>query len=128
MLTGLASVRIKQGYIMLGDNQQLRVRLVKDKAFLAYKTDIDQYSKHEYEYQIPYKDGMELYLSSKYRVEKTRYPTAFQGNSVDIDIYDHGVSVVEIEYESDLKEIPTYCGTEVTGEMEYSNIYIAMNY
>ncbi len=120
---------IRQGYLMLATGQQLRIRLLPGKyqAFLCYKVDKDSITRHEYEYEIPYDEGLELYEGSKYIVEKVRYSTLFKGNNVDIDIYPGGLKVVEVEFDEELTEIPPYCGKEVTGEIEYTNIYIAMN-
>jgi CYTH domain-containing protein len=45
---------------------------------------------------------------------------------VDIDVLDNGKSWVEIEFKKDLKSLPDYCGEEITGNKEYSNIQIAL--
>jgi CYTH domain-containing protein len=36
------------------------------------------------------------------------------------------MSVVEIEYEKELTELPEYCGEELTGSSKYSNVTIAL--
>jgi CYTH domain-containing protein len=36
------------------------------------------------------------------------------------------MSVVEIEYEEELTELPEYCGEELTGSSKYSNVTIAL--
>jgi adenylate cyclase len=121
--------KLLQGYLEKSSNSQLRVRLYETKACLTYKTEHGTNSRNEYEYEIPYKDGIELYNNALYRLEKTRYKTSFNNNLVDIDIYPNGIKVVEIEYETELlpSDIPEYCGEEVSNVKEYSNIYIAMN-
>ena len=70
-------------------------------------------------------DAIELMNSTDITLRKVRYKTLFDGNLVDIDIYENGLSVVEIEYQDQLNNIPDYCGKEITGKKKYSNIRIA---
>ena len=58
-------------------------------------------------------------------LEKTRYKTTFEGNKVDIDVYPDGRTSAEIEYEIGIVNIPDYCGEEITGNKEWSNLNIA---
>ena len=118
---------IKQAYLLFEGNQHLRVRIIDDSyAYLTLKTMHSAQIRTEYEYNIPLPDAYEMFISSKVKLTKTRYKTLFNGNSVDIDIYPNGMSVVEIEYEDELTELPEYCGEEVTGVSKYSNVAIAL--
>lgn len=118
---------IKQGYLLLEGNKHLRVRIIDDSdALLTYKLICDDRTKIEYEYNIPISDGLEMYKSTDKIVEKVRYKTTFNGMNVDIDVYGNGISVVEIEYDDELTMLPDYCGDEVTGLSEYSNIRMAL--
>ena len=126
----MKGIRIKQGYIMVKGKKHLRVRILigkKTTATLTYKSKIDDVTKLEYEYEIPLKDAFELYDSTEIKLEKTRYKTKFDGNEVDIDVLDDGRCWVEIEFKKEIKKLPDYCGAEVTGQKEYSNIQIALN-
>lgn len=118
---------IKQAYLFLDGPNHLRVRIQNDEAFLTYKSIVSDFIKKEYEYQIPMSDALELYEMTKIRVEKVRYSTTFNGNVVDMDVYKDGRMVVEIEYEDELDELPDYCGEEVTGKREWSNIQMALD-
>lgn len=118
---------IKQAYLFLDGPNHLRVRIQNDEAFLTYKSIVSDFIKKEYEYQIPMSDALELYGMTKIRVEKVRYSTTFNGNVVDMDVYKDGRMVVEIEYEDELDELPDYCGEEVTGKREWSNIQMALD-
>lgn len=118
---------IKQAYLFLDGPNHLRVRIQNDEAFLTYKSIVSDFIKKEYEYQIPMSDALELYEMTKIRVEKVRYSTTFKGNVVDMDVYKDGRMVVEIEYEDELDELPDYCGEEVTGKREWSNIQMALD-
>ena len=44
---------------------------------------------------------------------------------VDIDVYPDGRTSAEIEYEIEIINIPDYCGEEITGNKEWSNLNIA---
>lgn len=131
-LEGLSSSLIEQGYLMLGKTQQVRIRIVNDlKAFICYKKDISEGKRYEYEFDIDIEEARILYGSCKYKLEKLRYfvpvlgPNGFAKYYADVDVYPNGLRVVEIEFEGELKEIPEFCGREVTGQKEYSNIYLA---
>ena len=123
---GLTPIHIKQAYLMFDKKKQFRVRIIDDKeAWVAYKVKIDKTTKSEYEYEIPIQDANHLYQSTDIKLEKTRYKTTFEGNKVDIDVYPDGKTSAEIEYEIDLINIPDYCGEEITGNKEWSNLNIA---
>ena len=122
-------INIKQGYLIVKGTKQFRVRIIDDKyAKIAYKSKIDSVSKLEFEFDIPLEEAQEMYKSCEHTLEKRRYKTTFDGNIVDIDIYENGSipPIVEIEFTGELKRLPDYCGEEVTGKREFSNIAIAM--
>ena len=117
---------IKQGYLMLDKKKQLRIRITNDfYCHICYKQSFSKEEKYEFEYLIPKDQGFKLYELSEFKLEKKRYTTFFKNYNVDIDVYPSGLSVVEIEFENELKEIPDYCGEEITGKKEFSNIEIA---
>jgi len=124
----LESVEIKQGYLVSDGDRVLRVRIIDDKtALMTFKISKSDTIRNEYEYKILIEDGLELYKNSLYRITKRRYYTTFNGNHVDIDVYKNGKSVIEIEFENELTDLPPYCGEEVTGVKEWSNIWMAMH-
>jgi adenylate cyclase len=124
---------IKQGYLMLADNQQLRIRITDDcKAEICYKEHYSKTERHEFEFRIDYFEGVKMYDLAKYKLEKVRYSFKPQDGLkiyCDVDVYPFGLQVVEIEYADQIKDedIPTFCGREITGEKEFSNIEIAIN-
>lgn len=125
--TGLIKQEIQQGYLMLGESQHLRVRTVDgNKGYLTYKILHSPENRDEYEYEIPIQDAIELLSKTEIKLTKTRYKTTFENNTVDIDVYQHGLSVCEIEYTEPLTNLPDYCGEEITGIKKYSNIHIAL--
>lgn len=125
---------IQQGYLVRGDNNHLRVRLVNGYlGTVAYKHDINVTDRYEFEFGTNKSDA-EILLSLSYAtIDKVRYCTEFEGNHVDIDVYisangkvfTHGLAVVEIEFEKPFSKIPDYCGMEVTGNASYGNMFLA---
>lgn len=121
---------IEQGYLMLGDGKQLRVRLVNYKrAYLTYKSDINDTDRSEFEYEIPFTDGTALFNSCEYlTVYKVRMSMVYKGNPVCVDVY-HDAVVCEIEYTTYTLEsefIPDFCTDDITADKWYSNINFAI--
>jgi len=124
--SGLKSEKIKQGYVSNNGKSQVAVRIIDDiNSFITIKFKIDIQRRNEFEYKIPLGDAVEIYESCILKLEKTRYKTKFNSNKVDIDIYESGEGVVEIEFENELTSIPDYCGDEITGNKDWSNITFA---
>lgn len=124
---GLRKVEIQQGYLILSGKKHLRIRITDGVlAELGYKTVTSVSSKDEFEYEVPISDGIEMMDSTNIKLTKTRYKTEFQGNSVDIDIFPNGKKWVEIEFTDEIKELPDYCGAELTGKSGFNNITIAL--
>ena len=120
------SQEIKQGYLMLDDKNQLRVRIINEtNGFLTYKNSVSSILKKEFEYEIPISDAIELFSLCPYRLEKKRIKTTFEGNTVDIDVYPDGLQIVEIEFDNELTSLPAYCGKDVSDDKKYSNVEIA---
>lgn len=124
--SGLRSEKIKQGYVCNNGKSQVRVRIINDvNSYVTIKFKIDIQRRDEFEYRIPLDDALSIYESCNLKLEKTRYKTKFNSNKVDIDVYENGKGVVEIEFEDELTSIPDYCSDEITGNKEWSNITFA---
>lgn len=121
---------IKQGYIFIEKERYLRIRIIDNKMTILGLKFISGIVRDEYEYAVPFKDGMELYKRCEIKIEKKRYSTKFLDCQVDIDDFGNGIQVIEIElpsidYQLNVAALPDYFGKEVTGEKKYSNFYIA---
>ena len=63
-------------------------------------------------------------------IKKTRYKVPYKGKVWDVDEF-HGnnnglwVAEVELEYEEEDVNIPSWAGKEVTGEIQYYNAYLS---
>ncbi len=121
---------IKQGYIYTEKGKQIRIRLTKKKAILClkYNTNIANI-RDEYEYEIPYKDGVELFSKCESTLEKFRKTEIIGKEHYDFDTYPNGIEIVEVEFKSE-KDMnkwikPNFIGREITGVRKYSNVLLA---
>ena len=121
---------IKQGYVILDKDKQLRVRVMDHKSFLCLKYTKDKV-RDEYEYEIPLLDGLEILGKCKNKLEKIRntiHPYN-QNYTVDVDTYPNGLVVAEVEFKTaeECEAFTTidWFGEEITGQKEYSNITLA---
>ena len=120
--------KLLQAYLMIQPDRQLRVRLIDDnKAILCYKQKINTTDRNEFEYEIPFEEGLALYNLAELKLPKTRYSWEENGQHFDIDIYpdEIGFNIVEIEYTADAPVVPEFCGKDVSEEEGYSNVAIA---
>lgn len=121
---------IKQGYVLLEKNKQLRVRVIDHQGFICLKYTKERV-RDEYEYEIPLIDALEILSKCQYKLEKIR-TTIFPHNgdyTVDVDIYPNGITVAEVEFKTqeacDKFKPVEWFGPEITGVQEYSNITLA---
>ncbi len=121
---------IKQGYVMVEPESQLRVRLADCKTHICLKY-TDNLIRDEYEYEIPLKDGLEILKRCDWKLEKIRRTlNSFPDDTVHVaDYYPNGLMFVEVEFKSiedaEAFEPPFFFGKEITGNREYSNITLA---
>ena len=125
-----ADYEIEQGYLMFGDDKELRVRIIKgrwhNETMITYKSKIDETSRNEYEYRIPMKDAISLMNSTKIKLKKRRRMVEVDGLEITIDDYPNGLRIAEIEYTDELVKIPGWLGEDVTNNKMYSNLEIAL--
>lgn len=122
--------RIKQGYIFLSKNKQMRVRVIDHQSFICLKYTKDV-ARDEYEYEIPLLDGLEIMSKCNFTVEKIRntiHPLGCEF-TIDVDTYPNKLVVAEVEFKSELDANAfvafDWFGEEITGKKEYSNITLA---
>ncbi len=119
-------VYYQQGY--LASKPSVRVRIIDKEAFLTIKGAATGFSRSEYEYRIPYEDGLEMLheLCQKPIIEKYRYKVEYAGFIWEIDEFlgdNAGLVVAEIELnaETQLFDSPPWLGKEVSGDARYYN-------
>lgn len=120
--------RIEQAYLSRNDRISLRVRIVdRAKATLTVKSASAGISRHEFEYQIPVADAVQLMeLREGAIVAKTRHLLPLDGVTWEIDVFEgdnSGLVVAEVELSSadQRLSLPDWLGEEVSSERRYYN-------
>ncbi|MBZ9654036.1 CYTH domain-containing protein [Phyllobacterium lublinensis] len=122
---------ICQGYLLSQKTRFVRVRIV-DKAYavVTVKIRTGRLRREEFEYEVPYADGLEMIAFAPGVVDKIRYEVDHCGHIWEVDVYNginDGLVLAEIELsnESDQFPCPPWLGLEVTGDISYSNRTLA---
>ena len=128
------SIIFKQGYLNSLPTSSIRIRISDDQAWLNIKSATIGNQRSEYEFESPYKDGLEIInqLCRKPIIEKTRHYVLNNGHVWEIDEFhgdNNGLIVAEIELVSqNIKfELPEWIGKEVTDDLRYYNNNLANN-
>ncbi len=123
----------KQGYIEGSLNATVRVRIIEDKGYLTIKSKSVNFSRNEYEYEIPLADAEEMLTNlCGNKVEKYRYIVWHDGNRWEVDEMlgeNSGLLIAELELQSEDETFafPDWIGEEVTHDYRYRNSYLAEN-
>jgi len=118
---------IKQGYLLIGEDKIVRIRMAEEKAYLTVKFFISSLSRKEFEYEIPFKDAVELLkVCIKPIISKIRYKLEVKGQLWEVDKFleeNEGLVVAEAELlsEKDILELPPWVWKEVTGDSRFFN-------
>ena len=121
------SVHIIQGYLNRDPERTVRLRIADDHAFLTVKGKTIGFVRDEFEYEIPFEDGMKmLELCSGRVLNKTRYIVPYKGHVWEVDEYHNDlapliVTEVELDYQDEIIDIPPFAGKEVSGDPRYFN-------
>jgi len=121
-------LRYKQGYICADEKRVVRVRIAGQRAFLCVKGLKGNFTRYEFEYEIPLEDAenmLELFCE-KPLVEKDRHRETHHGRLWEIDIFhaeNNGLVVAEIELasEDEAIELPHFVTDEVSTDQRYFN-------
>lgn len=115
---------IRQAYLSTDPDSTIRVRTMNSRAFLTVKSRNKGLVRHEWEYEVPYEDAIEMMNSCAVApvIEKIRYRVG----RWEIDEFHaalEGLVIAEIELSSPDEpiEIPDYIGKEVSGDKRYYN-------
>lgn len=124
-------VHYRQGYILSNAGQTIRIRVSDKQAILNMKSKVSQLSRKEYEYEIPFEDGLEILKTfTKNGTGKIRYNIPFGGKTWEVDVFsgdNTGLIVAEIELNSEDEafEKPDWVTIEVTDDDRYTNSSLA---
>ena len=125
--------RMIQAYLGLNPLPTVRIRIAGEKAFLTIKGRTETISRPEFEYEVPFKDGIELLkLAISEPIEKTRYKIWHEGFLWEVDIFsgkNQGLVMAEIELESVDQEFPRpdLLMKEVSEDERFYNSYLSIH-
>lgn len=125
---------IEQGYLVVGENDEVRLRKAGDARRMTVKLGHGM-SREETEIDLTGEQFGKLWpLTEGRRVSKTRYLVPLEGAlTAEVDLYsgEHdGFAVVEVEFDSEEAsnafQPPSWFGEDVTGQREYANQRLAI--
>jgi adenylate cyclase len=124
---------VRQGYVALTDDAEVRVREIDDRHLLTIKS-TGELSREEVELPMSEADFERLWaLTDGRRIEKTRTVVELDGLSAEVDVYAGSLAplrVVEVEFASEREAgafvPPPWFGREVTRDARYKNRSLAL--
>jgi CYTH domain-containing protein len=128
----LAATPIRQGYVALDGDTEVRVRLTSDTVVLTIKSGRGGVRTEE-EVTLDARQGEALWrLTEGRRIEKTRRRAPYGEVEIEVDEYAGtlaGLLVAEVEFDGEAAsrgfEPPGWFGPEVTGDRRYANRSLA---
>jgi len=117
----------RQGYILNEKKCTIRIRVTGQFAYITLKGSTEGISRKEFEYKIPFNDGIEILESfATTSIEKTRYKVMFGGKLWEVDEFsgeNSGLLMAEIELKDENEEflIPDWIQNEVSDDPRYYN-------
>ena len=132
-IQNLQGKEIKQFFLNLDPSRSIRVRMVNGNTYFTIKGGIesDGMSRMEWEKKIDPEDYPILKeMIRGYEIIKTRYDLYYKNLHFEVDIFhdqNKGLVIAELETEDAKKvnKLPDWIGTEVTGQKEYYNVFLA---
>ncbi len=127
-----AGTAIRQGYLIVADSAEARVRDAGGRYTLTVKTGTGLV-RGEYEIELTLEQFETLWpATTAQRVEKHRYRLNVGDRVCELDVYDaalDGLVVAEVEFptveDAQVFAVPAWFGREVTGVPGYSNAELA---
>lgn len=128
-------VEISQGFLSIDNNAIVRVRIQDINAFITIKgiSNKEGTTRFEWEKAIGLEEAKNLLLLSKTElITKTRYFIKVKNHTFEVDeFYDSNAGLViaeiELSHAEELFDKPQWLGKEVTGDLKYYNVKLALN-
>lgn len=126
---------IRQGYLVNTPELTIRIRLVSSQqALITVKGPTTGITRSEYEYEIPYDDGIDLMNFCTRAVAKTRHEVYDNQHNItwEVDVFyglNEGLIIAEIELASEHQEVPlpSWVTVEVSNDSRYTNAQLVNN-
>ena len=126
-------IYIEQGYLSKSlDNRIVRIRFTGKDYKIAIKKHIESFTKFEFEYSIPQKDGKTIMSNLSNTIKKERFFLEVEKKSWIIDCFkenNYPLEIAEIELSNEEEDLslPSFISKEITGLTHYSNFRLANN-
>jgi adenylate cyclase len=129
---------IRQGYLTTEASVMVRVRLSHfsdergEQAWITVKGPTVGMTRQEYEYQIPWQDGIDMMkLCGNRTIEKTRYCISHGDHTIELDIFEgelQGLVMAEIEVKNENEKVvfPEWFGRDVSCDPAYTNASLSL--
>ena len=123
------TVHIVQGYLSRVPERVVRIRIKDDKGFITIKGKNVRATRFEWEKEIPVEEAKKLLeLCEPGIIDKTRHliKNTDGKHTWEVDVF-HGanegliIAEIELEYENESFDRPSWLGNEVTGDIRYYN-------
>jgi len=118
----------RQGYLTINSGGVVRIRTISDKGYITIKSQRNNLTRDEFEYEIPFEDAEYMLenLCLKPLVEKYRTKINYNGMVWEVDDFigeNEGLIIaeIELEYENQKIDLPNWLGVEVTNDAKYYN-------
>lgn len=128
------ALTMRQGYLSDGFSSSVRVRIEDERAFLNIKSSVDGIHRHEFQYEIPVSDAVDLldHVALRPLIEKTRHEVPLGKHLWEIDVFEgenSGLIVAEVElaHADEPFERPSWIGEEVSDDLRYYNVSLRKN-
>lgn len=118
---------ITQGYLSTDPMRTVRIRLEETRngsiAYITIKSKGEGIARHEFEYAVPFEEGVELMqFCIKPVIKKSRHVLGRWEIDVFHDLFDGLICAeIELESEDEFVELPVWANNEVTNNPEYTN-------
>lgn len=120
---------IKQAYLAVDDEREVRLRSIKDQQYLLTVKSSGALSREEIEIELndPQVERMKPLMGSRC-LHKTRYDIPYDQHNIELDIYHgslEGLAVAEIEFDHEDAAAafapPDWFGRELTEDQRFKN-------
>lgn len=126
-------IEITQAYLHNQEGRIIRIRIAGNKAYITIKSPTIEFTRDEFEYEIPVADAQEiLSIFQVKKLEKVRYKLELLGHLWEVDEFfgeNEGLVMAEVELKSQDEhvEYPSWLSEEVTFDHRYYNSYLINN-
>ncbi|WP_309612777.1 CYTH domain-containing protein [Flavobacterium sp.] len=126
--------RIVQAYLNSNPERTVRIRIKEDKGFLTIKGkgNATGTTRLEWETEIPLRDAEKLLtICESSTIDKIRHEVKVGNHVYEVDVFageNEGLIVAEIElkFEDEVFEKPSWLGKEVTNDEHFYNAYLSI--